>query len=77
MDLFFSILTFIGVGLIILTALTIGLSLLVWALVAGAVFSLYVALRRHFAYRSFVRESESQNNIIEGEYQDLTDQRKP
>lgn len=75
MELIFSILTFVFVALLIAGAVTIGFSLLVWCLVAGAVLSLVFAIQRRVSYWRFVRESENEAQIIEGEYKDLTDAR--
>lgn len=77
MDIIFSILGVAFFGLVIVTAFTIGLSLLVWAAVAAALFSAYVTIRRHLQYRSFVKAAERDTTIIEGTYKDVTDQPKP
>lgn len=77
MDIFFGILTFAFVALLVMAAITIGVSLLVWFMLLGAVLSLYMAVRRRWLRWQFVREAESRMHIIEGDFKDLTDHHTP
>lgn len=78
MEFILSVLSVIFVGLIIFAALTIGLSLLMWFFAIGLVFSLILAAKRWWNRYQFVRHSEAsmhQADIIEGSYQDVTDEK--
>jgi hypothetical protein len=78
MDIIFGLLTFVFVALLIMAAITIGVSLLMWFMLVGAMLSLYVAVRRRWMRWQFVRGSESSNvQIIEGDFKDLTDHHTP
>ncbi|NBO19017.1 MAG: hypothetical protein EBV03_07305 [Proteobacteria bacterium] len=77
MDIIFGAVTFVFVALVIITAITIGMSLLVWFMLVGAMLSLYVAVRRRWMRWQFIREAESTTQIIEGDFKDLTDHHTP
>ena len=73
MDFILSILSFVFVGLIVVAALTIGFSLLLWFTAIGVVISLIIIARQYWYRWKFLRNHQESTKIIEGVYKEITD----
>lgn len=74
METVFTIITVIFVALILAAAFTIGVSLLIWTIITAILLAAFYMLRERWRRFIFVyRARPPANNIIEGEYRDITD----
>jgi len=72
MELLISILTMIFIALVVGTALTFGVALLLWFLAMAALISAYMILRNALRRWRFIRNS-APPNVIEGDYRDISE----
>lgn len=79
MEFFFNLLTFLFVAMVIVVAVTIGVSLLLWFAVLGVALSIFMALRRRWERWQFEKESDAamSGTIIDVQFEELKDRYNP